>query len=66
MNNTQSELSLSQSDDDNYNDNHNEMDASKISMDTDTSKQLLLDKIAIYRMIHENKWNVGNLQRTYE
>ena len=59
MNNSQSKSSLSQSGDDDYNNNPNQMYTTKILMDMDASKQLLLDKVTIYKLMHEIKCEDG-------
>ena len=50
---------LSQSDDDGYDKNHNEKNASIESMDKNISKQLLLGKIAIFKMKPDKKCEFG-------
>jgi len=55
----QSDSSSSQSDDENYNKNHNKKHVELDIPDVNASKQLLLEKISIFKMIHENKCEDG-------
>ena len=53
--NEQSDSAVSQNDDDNLDNNHNEKDALIESTRLNMSKKLLLDKMAIFKMIPENE-----------
>ena len=55
----QSDSASGQSDDDNHDNKHNTKDAAMESLDTSASKQLLLEKIAIYKLMQKNKFEDG-------
>ena len=59
MDNAQCEPSLSEINDANRNDDPSEKDAAMKSMDEETSEQILLGKIAVYKMMHENECEDG-------